>query len=153
MAEAFLSLSPTDRREVLEVVASTSGRPTHVIEKDIWVVWTLSVLFESSFGKHLVFKGGTSLSKAYKAIRRFSEDVDVTYDIRAFAPDLVQGAGEEALPPTNSQEKKWTKAIRKRLPAWVAETALPYMQARLAASGCAGQVRADGSNLYIEYEP
>jgi len=50
----------------------------HVLEKDVWVVWTLSALFESDFGKHLVFKGGTSLSKAYKAIERFSEDIDLS---------------------------------------------------------------------------
>jgi predicted nucleotidyltransferase component of viral defense system len=47
----------------------------------VWVVWGLAALFESELGEHLVFKGGKSLSKAYKAIRRFSEDVDLTYDI------------------------------------------------------------------------
>ena len=46
----------------------------------------LDVLFSAPFGKDLVFKGGTSLSKAYQAIRRFSEDIDITYDIRALAP-------------------------------------------------------------------
>src|ERR1700691_1288136 len=115
MTEAFLGLSAAERCEALQVAASTSGRPLHVLEKDIWVVWTLSALFESSFGKHLVFKGGTSLSKAYKAIRRFSEDIDVTYDIRAFAPDLVDAAGEDALPTNKAQQAKWSKAIRERL--------------------------------------
>jgi hypothetical protein len=52
-------------------------------------VWALKALFESDFADHLVFKGGTSLSKAYQAIGRFSEDVDLTYDIRAIAPDLA----------------------------------------------------------------
>nr|WP_241560126.1 nucleotidyl transferase AbiEii/AbiGii toxin family protein [Solirhodobacter olei] len=73
----------------MAVAASASGRPEHLLEKDVWVVWALDVLFGTSIGKHLVFKGGTSLSKAYGAIRRFSEDVDLTYDIRALAPDLV----------------------------------------------------------------
>jgi predicted nucleotidyltransferase component of viral defense system len=77
MTEAFLGLSAAERGEALQVAASTSGRPLHVLEKDVWVVWTLSTLFESHFGNHLVFKGGTSLSKAYKAIERFSEDIDV----------------------------------------------------------------------------
>jgi predicted nucleotidyltransferase component of viral defense system len=64
MTEAFLGLSAAERSEALQVAASTSGRPLHVLEKDVWVVWTLSALFESHFGKHLVFKGSTSLSKA-----------------------------------------------------------------------------------------
>ncbi len=66
MTEAFLGLSAAERSEALQVAASTSGRPLHVLEKDVWVVWTLSALFESDFRKHLVFKGGTSLSKAYQ---------------------------------------------------------------------------------------
>jgi predicted nucleotidyltransferase component of viral defense system len=104
MTEAFLGLSAAERSEALQVAASTSGRPLHVLEKDVWVVWTLSALFESDFRKHLVFKGGTSLSKAYKAIERFSEDIDVTYDIRAIAEDLVGDAsGDEPLPQNKTQ--------------------------------------------------
>jgi hypothetical protein len=151
MAEAFLHLSQQDQLEVLNVGASRSGRPVHLLEKDVWVVWTLAALFESTFGKHLVFKGGTSLSKAYGAIRRFSEDIDVTYDIRAFAPELVQNAGEEALPPNNSQEGKWTKAIRKKLPGWIVETAIPTVQGRLEQEKLAA-VRAEGECLYLEYK-
>jgi predicted nucleotidyltransferase component of viral defense system len=72
------------------------------------VVWALSTLFQSELGAHLVFKGGTALSKAYKVIRRFSEDVDLTYDIRALAPDVVAGASEgiDAIPTTRSQTKR-----------------------------------------------
>ena len=44
---------------------------------------TLRALMESPYGSDLTFKGGTSLAKAYHAIRRFSEDLDITYDIRA----------------------------------------------------------------------
>ncbi len=73
MADAFLQLSAEDRREALEVAASQSGRPAHLLEKDVWVVWSLSTLFASPLGAQLVFKGGTSLSKAYRAIHRFSD--------------------------------------------------------------------------------
>lgn len=97
MAETFLALPPGDRREALEVAASVCGRPPHLLEKDVWVVWALETLFRSPLGEHLVFKGGTSLSKAYQAIRRFSEDIDLTYDIRAIAPDLVADSAD-ALP-------------------------------------------------------
>ncbi len=61
MAEAFLTLSAGDRREALAVAADRSGRPLHLLEKDVWVVWALATLFGSDLGEHLVFKGGTSL--------------------------------------------------------------------------------------------
>ena len=71
MADNYLTLSREGRLEALGVAATASGRPVHLLEKDIWVVWTLDALFSSDFGKHLVFKGGTSLSKAYDIIGRF----------------------------------------------------------------------------------
>lgn len=95
---SFHSLSVQDRRRVLKTAAAVAGPRAYLLEKDTWVVQTLSVLFEAPFGADLVFKGGTSLSKAYRAIRRFSEDVDVTYDIRSFVPELAGDAGDEALP-------------------------------------------------------
>ena len=55
-----------------------------VIEKDFWVCWTLRRLFETDdFNEHLTFKGGTSLSKVFNVIERFSEDIDISID-RAF---------------------------------------------------------------------
>ena len=89
MAEQYLELGPGDRRDVLAFAASESGRPAYLLEKDVWVVWALRTLFDAPMGAPLVFKGGTSLSKAYGAIRRFSEDVDLTYDIRALIHDLA----------------------------------------------------------------
>lgn len=152
MAEAFLTLSPSDRREALEAAASASGRPPHLLEKDVWVVWALATLFESGLGERLVFKGGTSLSKAYQAIRRFSEDVDLTYDIRAIAPDLVSSS-VDALPTSHSQEKKWSKEIRARLPIWVKEHAVPVIESALRTGGLTAGVRAENDKVHIEYEP
>ena len=124
-----------------------------MLEKDIWVVATLAVLFEAPFAGHLTFKGGTSLSKVWRAIRRFSEDVDITYDIRAFAPDLVSGAGDEALPPTRSQEKRWTRAIRVRLAEWVRDEARPIVEEGLSDAGFATWCRVEAERLHIAYEP
>lgn len=77
MADPFLHLPIEDRREALGVAADRSGRPAHLLEKDVWVVWALATFTGSALGEHLVFKGGTSLSKAYQVIQRFSEDVDL----------------------------------------------------------------------------
>ncbi len=111
------------------------------------------MLFEAPFAEHLIFKGGTSLSKAWHSGSRFSEVVDITYDIRAFAPDLVSGTSDEALPPTRSQEKRWTRAIRKRLAEWVQEVALPIVNEGLNSAGFAAQLRGHEDRLYVAYDP
>ena len=126
MAETkYQDLSATDRRDALAAAERSSSQKANLLEKAVWVVATLGVLFNTRFAQHLTFKGGTSLSKVWGAIRRFSEDIDITYDIRAFAPDLVTGAGPEALPPTRSQEKRWMRAIRSRLAEWTRDRACP----------------------------
>ncbi len=154
MAETpFHSLSADDRRYALRVAQEGGNLKSHLLEKDIWVVATLGILFEAPFAEHLIFKGGTSLSKAWGAIRRFSEDIDVTYDIRAFASDLVSGTGDEALPPTRSQEKRWTRTIRSRLAEWVRDQALPLVAERLFDAGFQARCRAEGERLLVHYEP
>ena len=149
----FWSLSRAEQRDALEVASGQSGRRAHLLEKDIWVVQTLGAVMGSPFGGDLTFKGGTSLSKAYHAIRRFSEDLDVTYDIRAIAPDLVEGLGDDPLPATRSQEGNWTREIRRRLTAWVENSAKPTIEAAFSRDGLTARVRAVGELLVIEYEP
>lgn len=152
MAEAFLQLSAADRRDALGVAATASGRPVHLLEKDVWVVWSLSALFDAPFADHLVFKGGTSLSKGYGVIQRFSEDVDLTYDIRALAPDLA-GDAAEPLPPSRSQEQKWTREVRRRLPDWIAGSIVPALREALERDALAVRLRHEDDKLFIDYEP
>ena len=152
MAERWLELQHGDRREVLEVAAGASGRPVYLLEKDIWVVWAIQTLFEAPIGAPLVFKGGTSLSKAYRAIGRFSEDVDLTYDIRALAPDLVADS-PDALPTSRSQEQRWTREVRRRLAAWMHDEAVPFLEKRLHAVETDGGIRVEDGDLFIRYAP
>ena len=114
---------------------------------------TLHALVDTPFGEDLTFKGGTSLAKAYQAIRRFSEDLDITYDIRAIAPDLVGDSGEDALPATRSQERRWTREIRTRLGGWVEDDALPAIEATLTRTGLSARLRAEGDRVFVGYEP
>lgn len=144
----FFQLSADERREALTVVAGASGRPVHLLEKDIWVVWSLQHLFGGPYAEHLVFKGGTSLSKAYGVIRRFSEDVDLTYDIRAIARDLV-GDAASPLPASKSQEKR-TKEIRARLLDWVSGKIVPLLSEALGKQGLPATAKADGEKVFIE---
>lgn len=151
-SQRFFELQKKDQQEALLVAASSLGRPAHLLEKDIWVVWALRALFKSPFEKHLVFKGGTSLSKVHCAIDRFSEDIDVTYDIRQLIPDVV-GEMSSGLPRSNAQANKWTKAVRERLPVWVLEAVQPLLQQRIEEDQVSASVRSDGDKLHIEYEP
>jgi hypothetical protein len=151
MAENYLILPREDRLEALGVAATKSGWPVHLLEKDIWVVWAIDGLFSSEFGEHLVFKGGTSLSKGYDVISRFSEDIDVTYDVRELIPELV-GDGAP-IPKTNSLADRWRAAIDDKLAAWVQDKALPAINKHAAATGVNVTVTADGTDIYIDYDP
>jgi hypothetical protein len=148
----FFQLSVTERREALDTAADASGLLPHLLEKDIWVVWSLRQVFAGPYANHLVFKGGTSLSKAYGVIRRFSEDVDLTYDIRAIAGDLV-GDADAPLPASKSQEKKWTKEIRARLSDWVGTKIVPRLKLDLERHSLPANVRAEGDKVFIDYAP
>ena len=105
MPDQFLQLSEKDRKAILVKAAQTLGRSAKVLEKDVWVCWTLQKLVEMPGVPPFVFKGGTSLSKAYEAIARFSEDVDVTLDRESLAP------GEDPFAvDSNSHRKRTRKA-------------------------------------------
>lgn len=153
MADRFLALSAGDRRDALEAAATASGRPAYLLEKDVWVVWALDVLFAQPFGEHLVFKGGTSLSKAHgDLIQRFSEDIDLTYDIR----QLIAGPefhASEPLPASRSQEKKWTSAVRKALPVWIQAHVVPALQHAIETSGVPLTVYASSDKVELHYQP
>ena len=74
----FLELSPDERRLYIEQAATRRNVSPVILEKDFWVCWLLGILFESEFAGSLVFKGGTSLSKVFGVIERFSEDIDLS---------------------------------------------------------------------------
>ncbi|WP_303678175.1 nucleotidyl transferase AbiEii/AbiGii toxin family protein [Ralstonia mannitolilytica] len=152
MPESWFELSSADQSEALEVAAGRSGRPAHLLEKDIWVVWALSAIYDSPLGDSLTFKGGTSLSKVYKVIDRFSEDIDLTYDIRELVPDLLRDGNP--IPASASQEKKITSAVRSRLPQWIEQTVQPVIEQALVASGLQAALSLagkDNDKLIIAY--
>lgn len=152
MAEYFFDLSKEDQREALEYGRAETGRPVHLLEKDVWVVWALRSLFDAPLAADLTFKGGTSLSKVYKVIDRFSEDIDLTYDIRKLIPDLI-GEGSE-LPASRSQAGKWTQAVRRRLPDWITQNVQPVLQAALTRERLAARLELGGQEndkLFLHY--
>ncbi|MDR1145701.1 MAG: nucleotidyl transferase AbiEii/AbiGii toxin family protein [Verrucomicrobiales bacterium] len=77
----FVHASPDDRRAGFVQTAAARQMTPLIVEKDFWVCWILKELFQlPEIGDFLIFKGGTSLSKVFKVIERFSEDIDVSID-------------------------------------------------------------------------
>ncbi len=76
----WLTTSELTKRRAYTEIAEKTGMSAFAVEKDWWVIQAMSTIFEMEASKHLVFKGGTSLSKAWKLIDRFSEDVDLAID-------------------------------------------------------------------------
>lgn len=79
----FLELNEEERSAVFLRGSELTGRSPRLLEKDFWVCWALGRLFSAKSLPELTFKGGTSLSKAYGVIDRFSEDIDITVDRKA----------------------------------------------------------------------
>lgn len=129
MAERFLGLPLQDQAEVLRVEAERLGRRDSILEKDVWVCWVLDKLFSISEMPRMAFKGGTSLSKVYGAIHRFSEDVDVTFDYR----DLRVGLGFDQDPRRMSGErlKKFREALQASVKRLVEERVAPHLYTAL----------------------
>ena len=97
----FLTLTEAQRRTVFEQTATRIKLPVASIEKDFWVTETLNILFSLPYADRMVFKGGTSLSKVWGVIRRFSEDIDIAIDRSMFG---IEGE------VTKKQLKKLRKA-------------------------------------------
>lgn len=97
----WLALGEKRQKEILNQVSTKTGLPAYAIEKDWWVTYCLKAVFNTSVATSLVFKGGTSLSKAWNVIERFSEDIDLGLD-----RNLLGFSGELS----NTQIKKLRKA-------------------------------------------
>lgn len=82
MPESFLHLEPEEQSKIYRALAPQLARSPVVLEKDVWICWVLQALFTMPGRLPMAFKGGTSLSKVFGAIARFSEDVDITLDYR-----------------------------------------------------------------------
>jgi predicted nucleotidyltransferase component of viral defense system len=76
----FFSLESSEKEIIFQEISNDLGMPVFSVEKDWWVSQTLAIIFSMNDARHMVFKGGTSLSKAWKLIYRLSEDIDLAVD-------------------------------------------------------------------------
>lgn len=143
--------STGERRLVFEAAAQRMALALAVVEKDFWVCYTLDYLFHrSGFAESMVFKGGTSLSKAFGLIERFSEDIDLILDWRL----LGYGEDEPWEPRSNSAQERFKADSIERTNAFLADAFVPKLRATLSESlGTEASVRrgAEEETVYFDY--
>lgn len=158
----FLSANQQERRDAFLGTARRLGTVEQNVEKDFWVCWTLAALFDHrpAGQPRLLFKGGTSLSKIFGLVSRFSEDIDVT----VFRSDLGQNIAVEDLEKlTGRQRRNRLDAIKASCQTYVngdmRSELTKQLQTLLANSGLpsnSGRVEldsddADGQSLLVWY--
>ncbi len=114
------------RSELFRETASLMKTTPAIVEKDFWVVWVLDKLFgDAQLRRVLKFKGGTSLSKAFGLIGRFSEDIDLILDWR-------EVTGEDPYRErSKNQQMKFNEATNEQAAAYIRETLLPQVAAQV----------------------
>lgn len=134
-----------ERRDLFLTTATRLGTAAQNVEKDFWVCWTLDALFNGlpPGGPRLLFKGGTSLSKAFGLISRFSEDIDIT----VFRGDLGQGADVAELDVLSGKKRRARlDAIRTACQAYISGILIEQFSELAAAL-------IPGSHFRLEIDP
>ena len=147
----WMNLTKEEQVAALQQVAGQKHIPPQAVEKDLWVTVILQVVFSLPFAGKLLFKGGTSLSKVFGRIERFSEDIDLAVDRTLFG---LEG----------DLTKKQLKSLRKLSSTFVRDEFLHEMQEALFRFGLDGlkvKSEPDGEGdatypeprkLFIEYQ-
>jgi hypothetical protein len=118
----FNDITRNEKENIFQQISNQYGLPPFAVEKDWWVVQTLSVIFNMEVAQHLVFKGGTSLSKAWNLIERFSEDIDLAID-------------REFLGYQGELSKNQRTKLRKAASEYLFEHFFPDLQKRFIENG------------------
>ena len=145
----FARRGEKDRSDLFRATAQAMQVHEAIVEKDFWVCWILDYLFHSSPWKNrLAFKGGTSLSKAYKAIERFSEDIDLILDWR-----LLGYSKEE---PWNvrsaTKQDAFAKGTNRKVSEFLSKDFVPELHKDLTnLAGLETSVEIIGQDVFIRY--
>jgi hypothetical protein len=123
------SLPAAERIILFQETAQRRGLAPLIIEKDFWVCWTLKQLFDLPAGQHLLFKGGTSLSKVFGVIKRFSEDIDLSISRESL------GFGAEQEPEAAPSKKQAQQRIEQLQQACIQKIATELLPSLRKAFG------------------
>ncbi|MBK1877962.1 nucleotidyl transferase AbiEii/AbiGii toxin family protein [Pelagicoccus mobilis] len=142
----FATLPASERQLYFQQYQGTQGIDTTIVEKDFWVCWLLGILFRTEpLSQNCVFKGGTSLSKVYNAIHRFSEDIDLSVD-----PGFL-GCEESVLEDaelSNTKRNRLSEALQKACADAVESQLQPLLETEI--SNILGEV--EGNEPWLSYE-
>jgi hypothetical protein len=129
--DKFVLLKGEEKKAYFEAASAALNIMPQLIEKDFWVCWVLKILFSlPDIGAHLTFKGGTSLSKCFNLIKRFSEDIDISIE-RAFLSGsrvLEPGSGK-----SNKENQKRLKELQTICGTKIEKDIVPALNKAIAA--------------------
>ncbi len=141
----FVLLTHKDKRAYFEVAAADLNIMPQLVEKDFWVCWLLQILFSlPEIGAHLTFKGGTSLSKCYKVIKRFSEDIDISIERPFLSKTHNIEPGKEK---SNKENQKRLKELQSICRTKIDKMILPGLKQAIS------EVLSDNGEWKIEPDP
>lgn len=145
----WINLPEDEKLTILSNIAEEKGIKENAVEKDFWVSMVLKAMFSLGYSDNLVFKGGTSLSKGWGLIERFSEDCDLAIDRKYL------GFGEEL-------SKKDRTRLRKKSKEFIENTLSKDLNVKLEELGLAGKFKInipeakesdkDPVEFFVEYE-
>jgi len=152
MPEAYLSLRQKEQAQLLQSLSTNPyiKRDAILLEKDIWICWALEFLFKMPNCLPMAFKGGTSLSKAFHIIDRFSEDIDITIDYKAF--NCEDPFSEEI---SKTKIKNISLKLRSMVTQHIKETIVPYFEKiileQFGRNYSSVKLDEDGETLHLYY--
>jgi hypothetical protein len=129
--DKFIKLSSIERDEVFQEVANRMGVTPIVIEKDFWVCWTLKHLYSiPELANNITFKGGTSLSKAYNIIKRFSEDIDLAIDKKCISNTDFADPMEQSI--SGNEKARRVKQLQQSASIFAQDKILPLLKKEIS---------------------
>ncbi|MCG3717640.1 nucleotidyl transferase AbiEii/AbiGii toxin family protein [Aliarcobacter butzleri] len=140
------NLPKQQRSELFSETATLMKTTNAIVEKDFWVVWTLNKIFnDDRLNKILMFKGGTSLSKVFNLIGRFSEDIDLILDWRLVSKENPLDEQE-----SKSKQVKFNEQINENAKAYIKNELLPIFSEILSPL-CTCNIAEDGFSINVKY--
>lgn len=145
--DSVAKLSSDERKDLFSETAAKRGMTDALVEKDFWVTWTLGKIFiKPDLSSILKFKGGTSLSKVYGLIERFSEDIDLILNWKVLTEKDPQ---EER---SKKKQKELVEEIREEGRVYIAEKLLPMLTNEIEPV-CTCKIADDDRNVVNLYYP
>ena len=146
LMNTIVKLSPEQRSELFRETAARKGITNAIAEKDFWVTWVLSKIFsDPHLSTLMIFKGGTSLSKAFHLIERFSEDIDLILDWRTVIDT------DPRAPKTKTAQDKLNKEINAKAVSYIQKELLPKIASLITPFCTCIADEKDGLIINVRY--